>query len=191
MATKKRSPKSKKPTARRKAASKSSRKNPSWADVRAAASSAHGAASRTWERAKPHAKRAAASAKSAAERGYAYAKPRVKSAAASARAAAERGYDYAKPRVKAGTRRALSGISALSARGAKALENPAGNVNVWEVLYDGPGAGPAGDGTYVERFRTAASANAFARGRTAYRRGSAIVTKVSVPRRLAARWGLA
>ena len=62
--------------------------------------------------------------KSAAERGYAYAKPRAKSAAASARAAAERGYAYAKPRVKAGTRRALTGLSALSARGAKALENP-------------------------------------------------------------------
>jgi len=189
MVMKKRSPRSKKPTARRKAASKSSRKNPSWADVRSAASSAHGAASRTWERAKPHAKRAAASVKSAAERGYAYAKPRAKSAAASARAAAERGYAYAKPRVKAGTRRALTGLSALSARGAKALENPAGNVTAWEVLYDGPGAGPAGDGTYVDRFGSAALAKSFARGRTAYRRGPAIVTKVSVPRRPAERWG--
>lgn len=102
MVMKKRSPKSKKPSVRRKAASKSSRKNPSWGDVRAAASRAHGTVSRAYERAKPRAKQAAASARSAAERGYA----------------------YAKPRVKAGTRRVLSGISALSARGAKALENP-------------------------------------------------------------------
>lgn len=230
------------------------RSNPSWGNVRSAASKAHAAASRAYHRAKPHAKRAAASAKSAAERGYA----------------------YAKPRVKAGTRRVLSGISTLSARGAKALENPlpsgvetryvvlfrdgdtgklswaivwardnasarrsfatafgrhhqvtmaypgdaskqktgprsvlgrkfkgesgslggarenpAGNVNVWEVFHDGPGAGAAGDGTHISRFRSEASARSFARGKTLYRNGPATVTKVSVPRRLAERWGLA
>jgi len=64
-------------------------------------------------------------------------------------------------------------------------------IRVYEVLYyagdDGP-SGPAGDGSFIERFRSKADAERFAAGRTYYGR-PAKVESVDAPRRLAQRWG--
>lgn len=63
-------------------------------------------------------------------------------------------------------------------------------VIVWTVLYDGEGDGPAGDGTFVARYRTEAAARVFADGRTCY--GSpARALEQEVSRDTARRWGLA
>lgn len=63
-------------------------------------------------------------------------------------------------------------------------------VKIWEVLYDGKGSGPAGDGTYIYRTRNEKDALKFAKANTAY--GSPAVAKSAVvPYRLAQRWGLA
>ncbi len=68
-------------------------------------------------------------------------------------------------------------------------------VTVFEVLFDGPEngpAGPAGDGTFTERFgpKDKARAESFAAARTYYGRPTkAVESRVSV--RLARRWGLA
>jgi hypothetical protein len=66
-----------------------------------------------------------------------------------------------------------------------------GEVVVFEVLHDTDGEGPAGDGTVIARFRKQADADRFAKQSTCY--GRAISTPVagsSVPKRLAARWGV-
>lgn len=63
-------------------------------------------------------------------------------------------------------------------------------VAVWEVLYYGPGLGPAGDGSFVARFRNASDARVFAAGNVYYGRPAEAV-RVEVPRRLAQRWGVA
>lgn len=63
---------------------------------------------------------------------------------------------------------------------------------IYEVLADGNGDGPAGDGTYVYRFRNLKEARAFARTNTYL--GGPIqkdqILKRKVPRQLAQRWGL-
>lgn len=70
-----------------------------------------------------------------------------------------------------------------------------GLVKVFEVLFDGPEdgpSGPAGDGTFVARFRRGEkkAAEKFASENTAW--GSpAKVTETEVPRRTAERWGVA
>ncbi len=62
-------------------------------------------------------------------------------------------------------------------------------VRVYEVLADGPGDGPACDGTFVSRFTDRANAERFAKASTCYGR-PAKVQEDDVPRRLAQRWGL-
>lgn len=62
-------------------------------------------------------------------------------------------------------------------------------VKVWEVLADGPGEGPAGDGTFVRRFRSESEANQFASTATCYGRPATVLMD-EVPRKLAQRWGL-
>lgn len=66
-------------------------------------------------------------------------------------------------------------------------------VVVYEVLFDGDSdgpAGPAGDGTFVRRFRSEREATSFAKQNTCYgREAKAIRNEVS--RRLAQRWGMA
>lgn len=64
-------------------------------------------------------------------------------------------------------------------------------VKVFEVLADGKGAGPAGDGTFVSRFRSERDAIDFASGKTLYGKRGVPVTSVEVSRQLAQRWGLA
>ncbi len=64
-------------------------------------------------------------------------------------------------------------------------------VKVWEVLADGPGEGPAGDGTFVRRFRSEAEATRFAKSATLYGQSNVPVTLVEVSRQLASRWGMA
>jgi hypothetical protein len=63
------------------------------------------------------------------------------------------------------------------------------DVTVYEVLADGEGQGPAGDGTYVRRFRTEAEALAFAKVSTCYG-GKCRVQTCVAPRALARRWGI-
>lgn len=63
-------------------------------------------------------------------------------------------------------------------------------VRVYEVLFDGEGAGPAGDGTHVARFTVQALANKFASENTAWGR-PAKATAVDAPVSLARRWGIA
>jgi hypothetical protein len=71
-----------------------------------------------------------------------------------------------------------------------------GTVRVYEVVYsvddDSPAAhgGPAGDGSFVWRSRSAADAAAFARTATYYGR-PATVSWTDAPRRTAERWGCA
>jgi hypothetical protein len=65
-------------------------------------------------------------------------------------------------------------------------------VKVYEVLFDGAGDGPACDGTFTQRFRSQADANAFATGRTCYGNPCRVPVPASdIPRRIAARWGMA
>jgi len=64
-----------------------------------------------------------------------------------------------------------------------------GYVRVWEVLADGPGEGPAADGTFVHRFRSERDAKTFAATNTVYGR-PCNVNVDDVPRRLAQRWGV-
>lgn len=63
-------------------------------------------------------------------------------------------------------------------------------VKVFEVLADGKGAGPAGDGTFVRRFRSQREAEQFASTATCYGQ-PATVTADEVSRKLAQRWGMA
>lgn len=66
-------------------------------------------------------------------------------------------------------------------------------LTVYEVLFDGPEdgpTGPAGDGTFIQRFREAREAEEFAAGATCYGRPATVKT-ARVPRRLAQRWGVA
>lgn len=63
---------------------------------------------------------------------------------------------------------------------------------VFAVLFDGPEdgpAGPAGDGTFIQRFSRKADADAFAKCHTTYGKPAAVDEDV-VPARLAARWGV-
>lgn len=62
-------------------------------------------------------------------------------------------------------------------------------VTVFEVLHDTDREGPAGDGTVIARFRREALAETFASSHTCYGR-PATVSKVTVSRRLAQRWGM-
>lgn len=60
---------------------------------------------------------------------------------------------------------------------------------IYEVIYDGAGSGPAGDGTHIARFRTKRDADSFAAQHTAWGRPTtATAAVVSVA--LARRWGL-
>ena len=68
--------------------------------------------------------------------------------------------------------------------------NGGGTVRVYEVLADGAGEGPAGDGTFVRRFRDKGDAERFASGATCYGQPTS-VNACDAPRRLAQRWGLA
>lgn len=61
---------------------------------------------------------------------------------------------------------------------------------IFEVLFDGAGEGPAGDGTHIARFRKRAEAEAFASRNTCYGRPCTAEAR-EVSRRLAARYGLA
>jgi hypothetical protein len=65
-------------------------------------------------------------------------------------------------------------------------------VRVYEVFYyagdDGP-SGPAGDGTFIARFRKQGDAEAYAAGKTLYGK-PARVTSDDVPTRVAQRWGI-
>lgn len=66
-------------------------------------------------------------------------------------------------------------------------------IRVFEVLYyagdDGPD-GPAGDGSFIERFRDESEATQFANGKHYYGEPSTVEPR-DVPRRLAQRWGMA
>lgn len=67
------------------------------------------------------------------------------------------------------------------------------SVKVFEVLYhnhERPYAGAAGDGSFIERFRSESAAKSFSKGKTYYG-GAATVSMVEVPRHIAARWGCA
>jgi hypothetical protein len=63
-------------------------------------------------------------------------------------------------------------------------------ITVYEVLADGSGPGPAGDGTFVRRFRDEKAAKDFAAGATCYGR-EATASAFEAPLALARRWGLA
>jgi hypothetical protein len=63
-------------------------------------------------------------------------------------------------------------------------------VTVFEVMVDGPGEGPAGDGTYIRRFRSQYDAVAFASGKTCWGRPAEVIAHLDVSRQLAARWGI-
>ena len=65
-------------------------------------------------------------------------------------------------------------------------------VTVYEVLYDGTGPGPMGDGTFVARFgpKRKDAADAFAAAHTCYGR-PAKTMETAAPMRLAKRWGVA
>lgn len=62
-------------------------------------------------------------------------------------------------------------------------------VTVFEVIYDGPGAGAAGDGVHIYRSRKRSDAETFARRNTAWGRPTS-VSEAKVPPALARRWGL-
>lgn len=61
---------------------------------------------------------------------------------------------------------------------------------VYHVLVDGEGQGPAGDSTFIVRFRTESEANAFAAGKTGYGKPATVHCGNDVPRRIAERWGM-
>jgi hypothetical protein len=66
-------------------------------------------------------------------------------------------------------------------------------IKVYEVLYDGRPdgpSGPAGDGTFIARFRQAKAANDFAATNTCYGR-PATASPRDATREQARRWGLA
>ena len=63
-------------------------------------------------------------------------------------------------------------------------------ITVFEVMVDGAGEGPAGDGTYIRRFRSQYDAVAFASGKTCYGRPAEVIAVEGVSRQLAARWGV-
>lgn len=66
-------------------------------------------------------------------------------------------------------------------------------VKVFVTVVDGPegcSPGPAGDGTFVHRFRTRRAADDFVAGKTYYGR-PAKVHEEEVSQRLARRWGFA
>lgn len=58
---------------------------------------------------------------------------------------------------------------------------------VYEILADGKGSGPAGDGTYVVRFRKQGDADAFAKTATYYGRPTSVTT-ADVSTKLYRRW---
>lgn len=60
-------------------------------------------------------------------------------------------------------------------------------VTVYEVIADGKGEGPAGDGTHIHRFKLTRDAEAFAARNTYYGRPAHVQTAV-VSKQLAARW---
>lgn len=62
-------------------------------------------------------------------------------------------------------------------------------VRVYEVIYDGEGPGPAGDGTFIFRTRNKKVAEDFAREHTAWGRPTE-ATSAEVPAQLASRWGV-
>lgn len=63
-------------------------------------------------------------------------------------------------------------------------------MTVYEVTADCNGPGRYDDGIEIARFRSKRDAEAYAAGRTCYG-GPATVQVVDVPRKIAARWGLA
>lgn len=64
-------------------------------------------------------------------------------------------------------------------------------VRVYEVLHDtDTDGGPAGDGTYIARFRDQLEAERFAAAHTSYGRPAKAIA-FDAPRHLAQRWGLA
>jgi hypothetical protein len=68
------------------------------------------------------------------------------------------------------------------------LKEAAGTVKVWEVIYDGPGPGAAGDGTSVFRTKSPKEAEAFAKKNTAW--GHPTKAQLAeVPASVARRWG--
>jgi hypothetical protein len=70
--------------------------------------------------------------------------------------------------------------------------NPRGDdreVTIYEVIYDGHGAGAAGDGTHIARFKSASDAARFAANHTAWGRPTK-ADAAKVPVRLARRWGV-
>ena len=62
-------------------------------------------------------------------------------------------------------------------------------VTVFEVIYDAPAPGSAGDGTHIFRSKSRRDAETFARGKTAWGRPTA-VSEAKVSSALARRWGL-
>lgn len=62
-------------------------------------------------------------------------------------------------------------------------------VKVWEVVYDGKGSGPAGDGTYIYRTKSEKEAKAFAKQNTAWGKPTE-ARMTEAPANVAARWGL-
>lgn len=62
-------------------------------------------------------------------------------------------------------------------------------VTVFEVIYDAPAPGPAGDGTHIYRTRSQRDAAAFAARSTAWGRPTT-ASEAKVSAKLAARWGL-
>lgn len=65
-------------------------------------------------------------------------------------------------------------------------------VTVFEVLFHNdatPYAGAAGDGSFIQRFRSETEANRFAASRTYYGK-PCTVGRVDAPRKLAQRWGV-
>ena len=61
-------------------------------------------------------------------------------------------------------------------------------VKIWEVIYDGTGSGPAGDGTFIYRTKSQKEAEAFAKRNTAWGRPTE-ARVADVPVAIARRWG--
>jgi hypothetical protein len=55
---------------------------------------------------------------------------------------------------------------------------------------DGAGSGPAGDGTFIRRFRNKADAERCAMHSTCWGQPARVITADGIPRRLLDRWGL-
>lgn len=62
-------------------------------------------------------------------------------------------------------------------------------MKVWETIYDGPGYGPSGDGTYIHRTKSEKDAKAFAKKNTAWGKPTE-ATMTEAPANVAARWGM-